>query len=338
MLLAWTFATLSALLLQSAPPPQSVPALNLTIGRDTNLLVIAPHPDDEALGAAGLIQRVRAAGGSVRVVLMTSGDAFPEGVEAERHIRRPGPKDYRDYGNLRERETIAAMEQLGVHRSHLLFLGFPDEGLCYIASTRGVAKARVYKSSYTQRVEPPSADQVVRGVEYRDSDVRRELAAILKAYRPTIIAVATPDDDHPDHGATGILVQEAVDAVRAERGGSPKPQVLEYLVHHDRWPDLKESVDMPLEPPADLPLLTGQWRSFALSDREVARKRQVLERYPSQQLVLAPFLKAFGRPNELFIVGRADKRSECWCDATHVATGAAVEAVPRRHRHAVRKS
>src|SRR5262249_9672320 len=59
-----------------------VPELNLNVGPTTRLLVLAPHPDDEALGAAGLIQRVVGAGGSVRVVLMTSGDAFPEGVEA----------------------------------------------------------------------------------------------------------------------------------------------------------------------------------------------------------------------------------------------------------------
>src|SRR5689334_9969241 len=43
------------------------------IDRSERLLVIAPHPDDETLGAGGLIQRVRANDGQVRVVLITAG-------------------------------------------------------------------------------------------------------------------------------------------------------------------------------------------------------------------------------------------------------------------------
>src|SRR6185436_2742523 len=81
--------------------------LALRVGPATRLLVVAPHPDDESLGSAGLIQRVLAAGGHVRVVLMTSGDAFPEGVKAETHILDPRPNDFRSYGTLRQHETIA---------------------------------------------------------------------------------------------------------------------------------------------------------------------------------------------------------------------------------------
>ncbi|WP_341953556.1 bifunctional PIG-L family deacetylase/class I SAM-dependent methyltransferase [Salinibacterium sp. TMP30] len=38
------------------------------------LIVVAAHPDDETLGAAGLMQRVARAGGDVRVVLATDGE------------------------------------------------------------------------------------------------------------------------------------------------------------------------------------------------------------------------------------------------------------------------
>src|SRR6516162_434303 len=78
--------------------------IGVAVDRTTRLLVIAPHPDDEALGAAGLIRRVIATGGSVRIVWMTSGDGFPEGVETERGITHPRPSDYRTYGVLREHE------------------------------------------------------------------------------------------------------------------------------------------------------------------------------------------------------------------------------------------
>src|SRR5436190_21315216 len=76
---------------------------------DSRLLVIAPHPDDETIGAGGLIQRVHAAGGQVRVVFLTEGDAYREGVRREDHGRSPQPKDYRGYGRRRERESKMAL-------------------------------------------------------------------------------------------------------------------------------------------------------------------------------------------------------------------------------------
>ena len=105
----------------------------LKVGR-VRALVISPHPDDATLGAAGLIQRVIHEGGAVRVVEMTGGDAFPSGVTAIRPRTRPTADSYRWYGSLREHEAIHAMRQLGVHRSQIRLLGFPDEGLCVLAS------------------------------------------------------------------------------------------------------------------------------------------------------------------------------------------------------------
>src|SRR5438128_691732 len=86
---------------QRLPPP-----LNLSINRATRLLVIAPHPDDDVLGAGGLIRRVVKAGGSVHVVWTTSGDGFPEGVETAEgispRVAHLTPRDYETYGRLRE--------------------------------------------------------------------------------------------------------------------------------------------------------------------------------------------------------------------------------------------
>src|SRR5262245_37483517 len=50
------------------PPPE--PPDPMGVGEGERLLVIAPHPDDETLGAGGLIQRVIAHHGAVHVVLV----------------------------------------------------------------------------------------------------------------------------------------------------------------------------------------------------------------------------------------------------------------------------
>src|ERR1700722_16913490 len=44
--------------------------------RSDRVLVIAPHPDDESLCCAGILQRARANGAAVAVVWITAGDGF----------------------------------------------------------------------------------------------------------------------------------------------------------------------------------------------------------------------------------------------------------------------
>ena len=125
-------AIMAWLVAPSCGDPAAIAQLDLAVTPSTHLLVLAPHPDDEALAAAGLMQRVQAAGGRIRVVLMTSGDAFDENVHRRRSEERDAA-DRRESGNRRERESIAAMARIGVDRSQLRLLGFPDMGLCLLA-------------------------------------------------------------------------------------------------------------------------------------------------------------------------------------------------------------
>ena len=89
------------------PPPQPPPVLD--VPEATRLLVIAPHPDDEVLGAGGLMQRVHATGGAVRVVYLTDGEGYPEGVMESDHTLKPTVKDYLGYGKQRRREARNAL-------------------------------------------------------------------------------------------------------------------------------------------------------------------------------------------------------------------------------------
>lgn len=293
--------------------------LRLHFDHTTRLLVIAPHPDDESLGAAGLIRHVIAVGGSVQVVLVTSGDAFPEGVAIATHKRTPRAGDYRAYGKTRENETLAAMARLGVDRSQVRFLGFPDGGLCLIASTYLSSSTRAYESPYTGRRQPPSSEQVIRGVAYRGSDVRRELEAVLAGFQPTVVVLPAVEDDHPDHCATAIFAREALDILDSRHRTAHTD--LEYVIHADDWPNLDDAPFSDLRPPGNYSTPGQEWRAFRLNDADAERKRRVLfEAYPSQTLVIGRFLRAFARRNELFLTGRSSVTPECWCDDTHVAT------------------
>ena len=93
-----------------------------------DLLVFAPHPDDEVIGCAGVIQRSLASGKSVRIVFSTNGDGYPKAASVllGKPERELTPDDYARLGETRKREAIAAAEVLGLDAPNLLFLGYPD--------------------------------------------------------------------------------------------------------------------------------------------------------------------------------------------------------------------
>lgn len=82
----------------------------------TRLVVVSAHPDDESLGAGGLISVAADAGLSVYVVLLTAGEASPYAdPEATRHT----------VATVRLAETEDALARLAPENS-LVFLGAPD--------------------------------------------------------------------------------------------------------------------------------------------------------------------------------------------------------------------
>jgi LmbE family N-acetylglucosaminyl deacetylase len=75
------------------------------------VLVIAPHPDDEAIGCGGTICLHAARGDRVTAVFLTSGERGVDGVSAETARA------------IREAEAEAAAEVLRLDRLHFLRLG-----------------------------------------------------------------------------------------------------------------------------------------------------------------------------------------------------------------------
>jgi LmbE family N-acetylglucosaminyl deacetylase len=268
----------------------------------TRAIVIAPHPDDGVLGAGGLIERIVSRHGSVDIVEMTSGDAFPKGVAAVRRATPLTPDSFRWYGTLREREALLAMRRLGVARSRVRLLGFPDEGLCELANDRSTDA--VFSSAYTHRDSPPTPEQVVAGAKYRGADLRRELEELLVAFRPNLVVMPDPHDEHPDHCATHLLVHAAVDA--AVRRGLHQPRMLHYLIHYRDWP---------AGPAA---FAATEFTTLHLSESERSAKRQAMAAYRSQMTVMADFIAAFDRPDERFTSGDHEAPAPCWCRGENI--------------------
>src|SRR5215831_4490116 len=83
-----------------------------------HVLVVAPHPDDEAIGCGGAIRLHRGRGDPVHVVFLTSGEHYADDVPAEASRA------------VREAEAEKAGRILDVQE--VAFLRLPDLGLAEI--------------------------------------------------------------------------------------------------------------------------------------------------------------------------------------------------------------
>jgi LmbE family N-acetylglucosaminyl deacetylase len=300
-----------------------IPTQPFEVNPSERLLVLAPHPDDEMLSSAGLMQGVLDRQGSVHVVIVTAGDAFVDAVEKETGKLHPRPADYVRYGELRLKEARRAADALGGGRVRLDLLGFPDGGLHPLLLKHW--DRRHMETSPTTGQNHVSYPEAARpGVPFDGIDLQRELVKIMREEKPTLIVFPDAMDWHPDHDGLGMFALLAIEQwLESERGSEAKsqqPRMLSYLIHwYHRWPfgsDGLNPLDLssePLELPEDLPARGHQRTCYALTPSQRQTKRQMLAIYQTQQRIMAPFLSAFVRSTECFSMLKR-------LDAEHVET------------------
>jgi LmbE family N-acetylglucosaminyl deacetylase len=279
---------------QAAPP---LPALT----RHDSVVVFAAHPDDETLGAGGLLHAAAAAGARVDVVFFTNGDGFLEGVDVGFRTLLSTPARFLEYGRRRQREAIRAAAQLGLAPDHLTFLGYPDRGLAVLWGPAWDCD-RPYTSPYTRRSRSPYALSFRRGAAYCGRSLLDDLERVLERDRPSLIVTHSPDDTHRDHRAAGAFAMAALEQLRMRHVPWTRTvRVLPYLVHRGRWPQPEAyAPDLPLVPPADLAAAAPGWVEFPLRPADEAAKRAAVLEYHTQVQLLRAYLLSFVRRDELF--------------------------------------
>lgn len=270
-------------------------------GAGRRILVFAPHCDDEALGAAGLMRQARKAGCDVHVVVITNGDGFRVGVQRDFQELSVSPKDFVRYATRRQDESRAAMKVLGVPRDCVTFLGYPDRGLLPMW-TKNWSPQQPFFSSFTQTSHSPYPNSPTPGAPYCGQSLLGDIERQMRSDQPTDIYVTHPNDDHPDHSTASVFVQTALANLRAQ--GVPWARAARlhfYIVHRGDWPvpqGLYENASLP--PPAQMVALDTHWEDLPLSPSDVRAKYAAIKRYASQTEVSGRFLFSFARRNELF--------------------------------------
>jgi LmbE family N-acetylglucosaminyl deacetylase len=257
------------------------------------ILIVAPHVDDEAIAAAGYVSAARALGAEVYVAYLTAGDCNLTSARMTGRTLRPGPGVFLRVGERRFGEAVEAMSRLGIPRSNLFLLGYPDRGLGNLLDHPDA----LVRSRGTARTAVPYAQAVTPGAAYRLDNLLHDLEKVLRTVQPTQVLVPVSFDKHRDHSAGGEI------ALRAVADSGLAPHTLGYLVHAHRFP----APFLPAWRKALLPpraFAAEPWTVFPMTTQQERAKKRVLQAYSSQRR--DPYLylltAAFVRRNELFVV------------------------------------
>ncbi len=261
------------------------------------VLILAPHPDDEVIACAGIIQQALSQGAKVRVVYLTNGEhnefAF---IVYEKRITFK-TNEFIHMGEVRREEAVKAMQSLGLNEGDLVFLGYPDFGTFNIF-TQYWQVDKPFRSLLTRISSVPYKDSLSFGAPYLGENILADLEKIILDYRPDKIFVSHPADVNVDHKTLYLFLQIALADLK-DRICHPK--VYPYLVHCLGWPSPRHyHPGLDLNPPKNFSGSEIRWLKFNLSPEQLSKKHQAILSYKSQTESSAFYLLAFARSNELF--------------------------------------
>jgi len=279
--------------------PSSEDPYHLTAG--DSVVVFAAHPDDEVLGAGGLIHAAVLAGARVHVVIFTNGDGYLRGVDTGFRTLLSTPDRFIQYGNERQEEARAAATRLGLSADHVVFLGYPDRGLAVLWGAAWDCR-HPYTSPYTRRSRSPYPLTYRRDARYCGRDVLDDVEGLLEREAPTIVVTHHPDDIHRDHWAAGAFVMAALERLhRRDAPWARTVRVWSYLIHYRQWPQPRAyPPGVELAPPAGLLGDGTAWIRYPLDQGGQELKRQAIQAYRTQVALNGGTMLSFARRNELF--------------------------------------
>jgi LmbE family N-acetylglucosaminyl deacetylase len=268
------------------------------ISKEDKILILAPHPDDEVIGCAGLIQKASKAGSKVKVVYFTDGEhnqlsfLFYE----KRVVFKQ--KDFIHIAKERKKEALSVVEFLGLKKKDIFFLGYPDLST-FLLLSKYWDKNKPFKDIFTS-TSKTSQSSFSPNSDYLGQNIIRDLKKIILEFKPDKIFLSHPGDTNSDHFSLYAFMQVSLWDLQ---GRIEQPRLYSYLVHYRGWPKQKGyDPSLGFDPPEDLKEVKGQWYKLDLDADEIVKKYNAINKYKSQISYSKRFLDSFARKNELFFL------------------------------------
>ena len=248
-----------------------------------DIVIFAPHQDDEILGAYEIIRQQPE---HTYVVFLTNGD--DEGAEV---------------GKTRWLESRKAQTHLGVPEDHMIALGYADTGMprevsflwrLWHEGDQTLVPSHVGAHTY----HPDGGKEYHLAhwgahAAYTRLAVLADVRGVLEDIRPGTIYVTNEDDVHGDHAAAPLFVCAAIDQM-----ADYTPTIYRYHVHggdDERWPNRTGDV---FEKPLNLD--ESQWESRVSVPVEDQKDfLETLESFQSQWRD-AEYMTAFIKKEQIF--------------------------------------
>lgn len=253
-----------------------------------NIMILAPHQDDEILGAGGLIQICRSRGDTVKVVFATNGDYQGRSTACRRY-----------------HESRDALARLGISENEIYYLGYGDTGMhpnhSFLRRLLLSPMDAPLASPISSVTYHPAGRRTVRSLRTGQEGLltKRELLLDLAwcfgTNVPDLLVVPSLWDTHGDHAALAALVELA-------RPSAVAVNSVSFLIHGGddwRWPPRK------MEPAARPPVVPREvWDAritLALTPEQQALKRHLIGTFSTQTPQnVNGFLYAFAREEVFF--------------------------------------
>jgi len=237
----------------------------------TDILIIAPHPDDAVLCCAGLIQQSLAQGKSIRVIDITDGDGYREAaaILAKKSAAAVTASDMLRLGRMRRKEEVQALGILGVSRKNIQFLGYPDGWL-----------DEVYNAGASSPFTSPNTGEQRNstGKYFTKQAMVSDMTSLLIRLKPQEIYVTGVADTALDHQVAYRIMMDAIN----EAGYTGK--LFTYIIHSE------EIVGAIHSPSA----------TINLTRDELLVKNSAIKKYKTQMVPDGEYLSSFVRNTEVF--------------------------------------
>ncbi|MFR5876896.1 MAG: PIG-L family deacetylase [Eubacterium sp.] len=181
-----------------------------------NVMMFAPHEDDEINLYGGIIEQYVKNGSAVRIVFLTNGDCY--GI-----------------GKIRIKEALNVADDYGIPRENIIFLGYSDS----LLNDEGL---HIYNCPDSELVTSIKGYTETYGIENHPSYTRNEFTreniindfkSVILNYKPDTI-FCCDYDSHLDHRAIGLFCEEALDDI-LKSDSCYTPEVFKGFAYSMAW-------------------------------------------------------------------------------------------------------
>lgn len=256
-----------------------------------NIVLIAPHQDDEILSSYLLLMKYHKLGANIDIVFATNGNYNGDNI-----------------ASIRYHESCNALKTCGIEANHIHYMGYEDTGMHLNHSFL----LKLYKSKKTLRFASvnhshtwhPLGDETLhkQATGYEAAFCRKnflfDLHYAISRLKPDLLIIPSCFDQHGDHLALSLFIRELL-------ASSPlHPNIICYLIHtvnEANWPNRKTNF---FGKPMELDNLIWEQRIiYSFSEIQSKQKKEIIKTFSSQNPTgNSEFLLSFGKEEEIFIL------------------------------------